>query len=129
MDGTDQKTTPVPSPLLNWTVRASSAVFGLALAIGFAPRLALRARPEEMLSALKLAGYSPRGLMLQFVLAVLLTAGFAIIGEWIARLLREYRWAAVSYSAACLMAPVALMSRMVRPRLRLSPWADRMPCL
>jgi hypothetical protein len=110
VDGRDQTVPGLPSPLLNWTVRASSAVFGLSLAISFAPRLALRARPEEMLSALKLAGYSPRGLMLQFILAVLLTAGFAIIGERIARLLREYRWAAVSYSAACLLAPVALMS-------------------
>jgi len=95
---------------LNWTVRASSAVFGLSLAISLAPRLALRARPEEMLSALKLAGYSPKGLILQFVLAVLLTAGFAIVGERVARLLDEYRWAAISYSAALLMAPVALMS-------------------
>jgi hypothetical protein len=95
---------------LNWIIRASSAVFGLALAISLAPRLALRARPEEMLSALKLAGYSPKGLILQFVLAVLLTAGFAIIGERIARLLVPYRWAAISYSAALLMAPVALMS-------------------
>src|SRR4051812_16080173 len=95
---------------LNWTVRGSSAVFGLALAISLAPRLALRARPEELLSALKLAGYSPKGLMLQFILAVLLTAGFAILGERIARLLTPYRWAAISYSAALLMAPVALMS-------------------
>jgi hypothetical protein len=95
---------------LHWTVRVSSAVFGLSLAISIAPRLALRARPEEMLSALKLAGYSPRGLFLQFVLAVLLTAGFAIAGERLAPLLVRYRWAAISYSAALLMAPVVLMS-------------------
>jgi hypothetical protein len=95
---------------LNWIIRASSAVFGLALAISLAPRLALRARPDELLSALKVAGYSPKGLMLQFVLAVLLTAGFAIIGERVARLLVPYRWAAISYSAALLLAPVALMS-------------------
>ena len=47
--------------MLNWAVRASSAVFGLALGVGLAPRLALRARPEQMLSALKAAGYSPKG--------------------------------------------------------------------
>jgi hypothetical protein len=98
------------SPLLNWTVRSSSAVFGLALSIALAPRFALRARPQEMLSALKLAGYSPKGLMIQFMLAVLLTAGFAIVGERIARLLAGCRWAAISYSAALLLAPVVLIS-------------------
>ncbi|MEA2237176.1 MAG: hypothetical protein QOC81_1900 [Thermoanaerobaculia bacterium] len=63
-----------------------------------------------MLSALKLAGYSPKGLILQFILAVLLTALFAIAGERLARLLASYRWSAISYSAALLLAPVALMS-------------------
>ena len=105
----DLRANTAASPLLRWTVRASSAVFGLALGVGFAPRLALRARPEEMLSALKVAGYSPKGLILQFILPVLLTAGFAIAGERIARLVAEYRWAAISYSAALLLAPVALM--------------------
>ncbi len=95
---------------LSWLIRASSAVFGFSLAVGFAPKLALRARPAEMLSALKMEGHSPTGLILQFLLAVILTAAFAMIGERIWRLLAEYRWAAVSYSASLLIAPVSLMS-------------------
>ncbi|HSY48460.1 MAG TPA: hypothetical protein VLC46_06595 [Thermoanaerobaculia bacterium] len=110
MDGSDLNAHAAAGSPLSWTVRASSAVFGLSLAIGLSPRLALRARPEELLSALKLAGYSPRGLVLQFLFAVLLTAVFAIAGDRIARLLAPYRWAAISYSAALLMAPVTLMS-------------------
>jgi len=110
VDRSDLREHAAASSTLSWTVRASSAVFGLSLAVALSPRLALRARPEEMLSALKLAGYSPKGLILQFVFAVLLTAGFAIAGDRIARLLAQYRWAAISYSAALLLAPVALMS-------------------
>ncbi|HXH41542.1 MAG TPA: hypothetical protein VNN08_23135 [Thermoanaerobaculia bacterium] len=110
MDERDPETNAATSSLLSWTVRASSAVFGLSLAIGLSPRLALRARPEEMISALKLAGYSPKGLVLQFLLAVLLTAGFAIVGDRIARHLAPYRWAAIAYSAALLLTPVSLMS-------------------
>jgi hypothetical protein len=98
------------SESLRWLIRASSAVFGFSLAVGLAPKLALRARPSEMISALKAAGLSPTGLILQFLTAVLLTAAFAMIGERISRFLSEYRWAAISYSAALLLAPVALMS-------------------
>lgn len=95
---------------LRWLIRASSAVFGFSLAVGFAPKLALRARPSEMLSALKAAGLSPTGLILQFLAAILFTAAFAMIGERVSRFLCEYRWAAISYSAALLLAPVTLMS-------------------
>lgn len=90
-------------------MRASSAVFGFALAISLAPRLQLAAKPSDPLSALKVAGLSPTGLVLQFLLAVLLTALFAIVGERLARLLVPHRWAAISYSTALLLAPVALM--------------------
>jgi hypothetical protein len=92
-----------------WAIRASTAAFGFSLAIGIAPWLQLPARPGDPVSALRAAGYSPAGLILQFALAVLLTAGFAILGERVARLLDGYRWAAVSYCAALLVAPVALM--------------------
>ena len=110
MDGNDLEEKGTARSPLSWTIRASSAVFGLSFAVGLAPRLALHARPEEMLSALKQAGYSPKGLILQFVVAVLLTAGFAIAGDRLARLLSPHRWAALSVSAAFLLAPVALMS-------------------
>jgi hypothetical protein len=94
---------------LSWAVRAATALFGLALAISLAPRLQLAARPSDPVSALKLAGYRPGGLILQFLAAVLLTAAFAILGERIARLLAGYRWASISYCSALLLAPVALM--------------------
>ncbi len=95
--------------VLSWLVRASTAVFGFALAISLSPRLQLGARPTDPLSALKIAGLSPTGLILQFLLAVLLTALFAIIGERVARLLVPHRWAAISYSIALFLAPIALM--------------------
>jgi hypothetical protein len=94
---------------LSWTVRASTAAFGFTLAISLGSRLQLAARASDPLSALKLAGYRPAGLILQFLLAVLLTALFAILGERIARLLAPHRWAAVGYSCALFLAPVALM--------------------
>jgi len=90
-------------------VRASTAVFGFSLAIALAPRLQLHARPTDPLSALKVAGYSPNGLLLQFGLAVVLTAVFAVIGVRVADRVAAYRWAAVSCCAALLLAPVALM--------------------
>ena len=107
-------------------MRASTAVFGFALAISLAPRLQLAARPTDPLSALKAAGLSPTGLILQFLLAVLLTALFAILGERVSRLLcgaagfsppkddgglkpAAPRWAALSYSVALFLAPIALM--------------------
>ena len=94
---------------LSWSVRAATAAFGFSLAIALAPRLQFAARPSDPLSALKLAGYRSSGLILQFALAVILSAAFAILGERIARLLVAHRWAAISYSTALLLAPVALM--------------------
>src|SRR6266849_5346143 len=90
---------------LNWAVRASSAVFGFTLAIALAPRLQFPARPAEPLTALHAAGFSPAGPVVQFILAVLLTAAFAILGTRIAAMLDPYRWASGSYCAAVLMAP------------------------
>lgn len=92
-----------------WAIRISLAAYGFSLAIALAPRLALRARPDELLSALKLSGYSPTGLVLQFALAVALTALAAIGGAHLAPLLEGRRWAAIAFCAALLLAPVALM--------------------
>ena len=92
-----------------WAVRASTALFGLTLAIALAPYLQLRARPDDLLSALKVEGYRPAGPVLQYLLAILLTAVFAIIGEHVARVLAEHPWAADCYSIALLTAPLTLM--------------------
>jgi hypothetical protein len=95
---------------LKYAIRAASALYGFSLAVALAPRLAFPARSGDPLSALKVAGYSSRGVVLQFALAVLLTATFAIIGDRVARLLTESRWAAIAYCAALLFAPIVLMS-------------------
>jgi hypothetical protein len=92
-----------------WAVRASTALFGLTLGIAVAPYLALHARPDDQLSALKVEGYRPAGSVLQFVVAILLTAVFAIIGERVARLLAGDPWAANCYSIALFVSPTTLM--------------------
>lgn len=100
---------PVSDARAGWVVCASTAVFGFALAIALAPRFRIPARPSDALSALTRVGLSPAGVILQFVAAVLLTAGFAIVGARVARLLAGFRWAAISYCTAMLLAPVALI--------------------
>jgi hypothetical protein len=92
-----------------WYVRAATAVFGFSVAIAIAPALRMRPRPGELLSALTKAGYSPRGVVLQFVTAIALTALFAIVGARVARLLAGYRWAEISYCCAMGAAPLTLM--------------------
>ena len=94
---------------MSWAIRASTALFGFSLAVALASRLQFAAQPHEPVSALKAAGYSPAGLVLQFVGGVVLTALFAIAGERVARLLRDFRSAAVSYCGVLLLAPVSLM--------------------
>jgi hypothetical protein len=95
---------------LKYAIRAATALYGFSLAVALAPRLAFPARPGDPLSALKLAGYSSRGVVLQFVLAVLLTAIFAMIGDRVARLIAVHRWASIAYCSALLFAPITLMS-------------------
>jgi hypothetical protein len=92
-----------------WAIRIALAAYGFSLAIALAPRLALRARPGELLSALKLSGYSPAGLVLQFAAAVALTALAAIAGAYLAPLFEGRRWAAVAFCGALALAPIALM--------------------
>jgi hypothetical protein len=94
---------------MSWGVRASSALYGFSVAVALAPRVAFRSRPGELVSALTLAGYSPRTVVLQFALGLLLTGLFAILGQRVARLLLPYRWAAASYTGAMLSAPLVLM--------------------
>lgn len=93
-----------------WGVRASSALYGFSLAVALAPRLEFRARPGELVSALTLAGYSPRTVVYQFALGLLLTGLFAMLGERVAQLVVPYRWAAGSFIGAMLSAPLALMA-------------------
>jgi hypothetical protein len=92
-----------------WAIQAATALFGLSLAISIAPRLQLRARPDDVASALQASGASPLGVMLTFAVCVVFTALFAILGVRVARMLEGIRWAAVSYCAAMSCAPVTLM--------------------
>ena len=54
---------------MKWAIRASTALYGFALAISIAPRLQMRARPARVAFGAQLTGYSPNGLLLQFALA------------------------------------------------------------
>lgn len=100
---------PPRTSVRQWAVRASTALFGLTLGIAIAPYLAMRARPDDLLSALKVEGYRPAGSILQFVVAILLTALFAILGERVARILADHPWAANCYSIALFVSPTTLM--------------------
>ena len=92
-----------------WAIRASSALYGLALAIALAPRLALRAGPHELPGALAAEGLSARGPLLQWIALVLFTfLGAVAAGPLIAKL-RESRWAAVCYCIATASAIVPMM--------------------
>src|SRR5206468_3535816 len=85
-----------------WMTRASTAVFGAALAIGIGPALQRRAMPNELPGALPAEGLSPSGPVLQFVALLLFVFAFAMLGNVAARRLAGTGWANVSYCAALL---------------------------
>ena len=92
-----------------WMTRASTAVFGAALAIGIGPVLQHRATPNELPGALPVEGLSPSGPVLQFAALLLFLLTFAILGNIAARRLAGTGWANVGYCAALLSSPLPLM--------------------
>src|SRR5262249_53332343 len=91
-----------------WTVRAATAVFGAAVAIGAAPALQLRAAS----GALPAEGLSPSGPVLQFGTLLACVMAFAAIGGIVWRsagLAGAPRWATVSYCVALFTSPLPLM--------------------
>jgi len=92
-----------------WAVRAATAVFGAAVAIGVGPSLQFRAAPGELPGALPAEGLSPSGPVMQFAALLLCVIAFAILGDIAARPLRGIRWATVSYCAALFASPLPLM--------------------
>lgn len=92
-----------------WVVQSSAALFGVALAIGLAPVLDLRARPGALPGAMTAQGLDPAGPLLQFALLVVMTLLATFIGRRVAPLVLTKRWTAISYSVALASAPVTLM--------------------
>ena len=90
-------------------VRAATAVFGAAVAIGIAPLLQFRAAPGELPGALPADGLSPAGPVVQFSALLVFIIAFAIVGNIAARYLNGIRWATVSYCAALFASPLPLM--------------------
>jgi hypothetical protein len=94
---------------VKWLVQASAAIFGLALAIGFASALQFPARPDALPGAMTERGLSASGPILQFGLVIILPLITAMIGRRVAPYALEKRWVAISYSIALASAPITLM--------------------
>ncbi len=92
-----------------WIIRASLALWGLALAIASMPRLALRARDGELPGALQSEGLSASGPLWQFALILLLPFVVTLAGQRVIPLLKERTWAAWAFAATLGLAPVTLM--------------------
>lgn len=92
-----------------WMIRASSAVFGGALAVGLGPSLLRAAGPSELPGALPAEGLSSSDPIVQFAVFLLFVFGLAIAGNFVAPRLAGVRWATVSFCAALLSSPIPLM--------------------
>ena len=89
--------------------RISTAVFGGALAIGFAQALQPRAAAGQLPGAMTSEGLSTGGPFVQLAVLIVAVFVFARLGDVAARRLAGIRWARVSYCAAMLSSPFALM--------------------
>jgi hypothetical protein len=94
---------------VSWVIRASLALWGLALAIASMPRLALRARDGELPGALQHEGLASSTPMLQFALILVLPFLIALAGQRVVPLLAERKWAAWTFAGILALAPVTLM--------------------
>jgi hypothetical protein len=92
-----------------WIIRASLALWGLALAIAWMPRLELRAREGELPGSLQNEGLSASGPLWQFALIIILPFLITLAGQRVVPLLTERRWAAWSFAATLALAPITLM--------------------
>jgi hypothetical protein len=89
--------------------RISTAVFGGALAIGFAQALQPHAAAGQLPGAMTSEGLSTSGPFVQLAVLIVAVFAFALLGDVAARHLAGIRWAKVSYCAAMLSSPLALM--------------------
>ena len=97
---------------LSWWIRASTAMFGLAVAaaIALAPVLQPGASAGELPGAMQARGLSARGPALQWALAVILPFVGAFAAQWVIPRLTGWRWASVGYVVATISAPVPLLA-------------------
>lgn len=92
-----------------WLLRASIALYGLAIAVSLMPRLQRGAQPGELPSAMATAGLDSSAPLWQFALIVIAPFLFAIAGERLVPIASAKRWVAVSFSIALASAPLTLM--------------------
>jgi len=84
-------------------------MWGLAFAIGLAPRLQLPAGPDALPGAMQREGLSSSGPMAQFALIIALPFIVSLAGSRVTCLLAGRPWAAWSASIALATAPITLM--------------------
>ena len=96
-------------PAVTWIVRASLALWGLAVAAGLMPRLVLRARPDTLPGAMRAHGLDPSTVFLHFAIVLLFPFAVTLLARRVVPLLEQRRWAAWSFAALLASAPVTLM--------------------
>src|SRR5947209_7230275 len=89
--------------------RVSTAVFGGAIAIGIASALQSPAGADQLPGAMTAEGLSTAGPVVQLAVLIAVVIAFAALGGIAVRRLEGIRWARVSYCAALLSSPLALM--------------------
>lgn len=92
-----------------WIVRASLALWGLALAIGMMPRLQRAAGPDDLPGAMRSLGLSASGPTAQFALLIALPFLVALLGNALIPRITERRWVAVSFCIALASASITVM--------------------
>ncbi len=94
---------------VSWIVRASLALWGLALAVASMERLTLPAREGELPGALQNQGIASSTPMLQFALIISLPFLITLAAQRVIPILAERRWVAWSFSSILALSPVTLM--------------------
>src|SRR5687767_10908459 len=92
-----------------WLLRASIALYGLAIAVSFLPRMQRAAAPGELASPMSAAGLQSSTAIWQFALIVILPFVFAMAGERLVRVAAVKLWVAISFSIALASAVLTLM--------------------
>jgi hypothetical protein len=94
---------------VTWIVRASLALWGLALAIGLAPRLQHPAGPHDLPGAMRNLGLSASGPTAQFALLIVLPFLAALLATPLLSRVTERRWVAWSFCITLAGASITVM--------------------
>lgn len=94
---------------MTWILRASLGIWGLALAIGFLPRLVRPAGPDDLAGAMRSLGISASVPPTQFAFLIVLPFVVTLLFGRRVAVLAERPWAAWCFAIALASAPVTLM--------------------